>query len=579
MKRFEKDIKKNSAKLIESSLPEINELDKISIKPKTNKKLPLILAPMGVAFAAIAVVAIVLPIALRSEIRPITSSSHNSSSYDKNDYKPKLDTFNEVAYYAYFAYKQQDTNTKNNKEYTLRSKDIKAESPGTYVELRERFTDNYGREHRPIPLDLQITFSDFIFFEFDAQDSIFLDERVGNGHINGLVIQNSYLEQDMLILKNGEKYYSCLVYGGAPYRNGNRAYYQFSAHKSIEGFDYVTDDTNMRLVTLYFSGTNEGLREYETLSSIDIEGVEYPIDTNTVVYDESSIVCSIGEVREHFGLDAYLEISNIYGGMDQLVYDASAAQTSSFNLEEFEGTFLANQNSLYLGETKVLDLEGTSKIYASEINKDSHRDLVLDTIIEGEHTYAIYDIYHNRYLAKLAVSQIKKYDYDLQLDMIDNRLVIKWFEPGMTGDDYMLDYGFFAYKYKDGIGINWQNVLNIGQIRLKGVYEADGSTPVECVDNHYYVNTNAQYIIEMEVGGSLDNPYLYARPEHPIRYRNFVGNYKFTSNTIGWEQVSFNDGLYRYQMSFPTSGFSYYQVYFYRYNFDLFTAVDVRLEN
>ena len=592
---MEKEIKKNSLHQIESSLPEISSLDNIQTKLKKTRNFPILLAPIGAAVACIALAAILVPTIMRSGVAPSivpsslssgynSNSSHSSNNnnynekashfYNMNGYQPKCDTFNEVAYYSYLA-NNQESNTNTSKNTVLRPKYKKAEAPGTYVELRERFTDNYGREHRPIPLDLEITFSDFMFFEFDTEDNIFLDERVGNGHIKGLVIQNSYLEQDMLILNNGEKYYSCLVNRGAPYRNGNRAFFQFSAHKSIEGFDYVTDLTNKRFVTLYFSGTTEGIRELDTLSAIDVDGTEYPINTETFFYDSSSFVCTIGEIREHFGLDAFIEITNNYGGVDQLVFDASVPETANFSLDEFDETFRVTQNEVFLGDNKILDIDSTNKIYASEINKDSHRDLVFETVQDGERTFVIYDVYHNRLLYSEVVSTIK-FDYDFKLDMMDNHLIVKWLEPGMTSDEYVLDYGHFAYHASEGIGISWEDIYSIGWIELLGVYEADGVTPVECVDKHYCFTTENQYIIEMQIVTDVGNTCSFVRPEHPIRYKPMFANMKNT--TIGWEQVSVNKSTYRYQINFSTSGFSYYQVYFYHYYFELKAAVDYRLE-
>lgn len=592
MKRIKQEIKKNSQNLIESSLPEISSLDNIKIKPKKTRNFPILLAPIGAACACIALVAALVPTIIKSGTTPVvTSSSSNYGSsgsnsgytnsilsrlYDLDGTQPKCDDFGEAAYYSYLAYNQESNiNTKTN--YVLRSKNKKAEgTPGTYEELRERYTDNYGRLHRPIPLDFPITFSDFLFFEFDTQKSVFLDERIGNGHIKGVVIQNSYLEEDMIILKNGEKMYSCLRYGGAPYRQGKRAYFQFSANRVIEGFEYVTESANRRFITLYFSGTTEGERELDTLSAINVDGYEYPIAAENVFYDSSSIVCTIDEIREHFGLDAFVEVTPGYGGPDQLVYDASVPETANFTLDEFEETFRVTQNEVFLGDNKILDINGTNKIYASEINRDSHRDLVFESIKHNQRRFFIYDVYHNRFLYEQIVSTIK-YDYNFELDMKDNHLVVKWLEPGMTSDEYILDYGVFAYHGNEGIGISWNDELRIGWLNLKGVYQADGVTPVECVDEHYYFTKQTQFIIEMEVVVGEDNPLSFVREEHPIGYTPYrTGN--MPNETMGWEQVSVNASTYRYKVSFQESGFSYYTVYFYHYSFFLKAAVDVSVD-
>ena len=82
----------------------------------------------------------------------------------------------------------------------------------------------------------------------------------------------------------------------------------------------------------------------------------------------------------------------------------------------------------------------------------------------------------------------------------------------------------------------------------------------------------------MEIVTGEENPHLFVRPEHPIRYKPWrTGN--MPNETIGWEQVSVNDTTYRYQLNFSESGFSYYSIYFYHYNFELKAAVDNRLDN
>ena len=163
-----------------------------------------------------------------------------------------------------------------------------------------------------------------------------------------------------------------------------------------------------------------------------------------------------------------------------------------------------------------------------------------------------------------------------QLDMMNNRLIVKWLEPGMTSDEYVMDYGHFAYHASEGIGISWEDIYNIGWIELSGVYEADGVTPVECVSGHYYFTKETQYIIEMQIVTGEDSTYSFVRPEHPIRYKPMSNNMENT--TIGWEQVSVNESTYRYQINFSARGFCYYQVYFYHYYFELKAAVDYRIE-
>ena len=222
MKRIEKDIKKNSAKLIESSLPEIDALDSIPTKAKKTFKFPFYLIPAGVAACAAA--AIIIPLSLKvaaphSSIQPSNNTSYQQPStqlyhYDLDSYTPTLNNFNEVAYYSYSFYKAPNSNALHKRNQLLKINDeVEAETSETSSSSpsqRTAYTDYYGRLHYPIDLDRPITFSDFLFFEFDTVDNVFLEERIGNGHIYGLTLATDvFYDENIIILKNGDKYYSC----------------------------------------------------------------------------------------------------------------------------------------------------------------------------------------------------------------------------------------------------------------------------------------------------------------------------------------------------------------------------------
>ena len=67
MKKIEKEIKKKSTELIESSLPEISSLDNIQISPKqTKRNLPLFLVP----FAATLTIAVIMIPVLLKQVAP-----------------------------------------------------------------------------------------------------------------------------------------------------------------------------------------------------------------------------------------------------------------------------------------------------------------------------------------------------------------------------------------------------------------------------------------------------------------------------------------------------------------------------
>ena len=314
----------------------------------------------------------------------------------------------------------------------------------------EPYEDSYGRTHYPIPLNDPIYFSDFLYFEFDAEGSDFLAERVGNGHIKELIVTvDTFTEESMLVLKNGDAYYSCLTNGWVISDGGEgQACYQFSSHKTFEGFEIVKDFNNKREVLCYFDSSDN-----ESITTINVEGKTFNIDPESIYYDNATVVSTIGEIRQLFGLNPEFEVINNYGGPDQLVYDALVPETANFALDEFEGTFSVNEDKLYLDENELIELNGATKIYAAEINKDYHRDLVFESVVESERMFNIYDVFHNKYLYQKPVSEIGQYDY--YLDMRDNRLVVNLFD-----NDELLDYGYFGYHFdNDGINIAWQNLF------------------------------------------------------------------------------------------------------------------------
>ena len=608
MKKIEKEIKKNSQELIESSLPEIDKLDNIPIKAKANKKWPFVFAPLGAV--ALVLTAILVPtLVLRqgvpsslipgvsnppapisnsfvndnSGVNPISDDNNNSHpieqpvihtyNFDFKDYSPTFNDFNEIAYYSYIAYDEASnslTNNalKHNKVFTASNEDIDDQ------EERSRYIDAYGRTHYPIELADEYTFSNFLFFEFESSRSTFLEERIGNGHIHGLVIQLSvFNDEQMLILKNGEKYYSCLTNGAGNNGIDNSWRIEFSAHKTIEGFDVVKDVTNKRYVTL----TIDDMNDFNTLSSINVEGRTFSINPETVHYDNVTITCSVADIREQLALNPDYQVANSYGGNDIIVYDANEPENNTFTLDEFEGTFSVNDGIVTLDGEEVVTVGEVSKIYASEINKDFHRDLVFETTNKIRY-FGIFDVVNKKHLYYQSVTSIGEYDY--YLDMKDGRLVVKVLEPGMTDDSYMLDYGYFAYRGNNGISIAWQNLFELTNIRLSGVYEADGETPVPFLEAHYRFNSKTPYILEIKLNkwpGNKNPDYPNAN-EHPLVCApyDFVENMPNQNPTLTY--LSMKNGVYRYQISFEEKGYSYYSFTFYRYSFDLRAAVDEPLE-
>ena len=603
MKRIKQEIKKNSQDLIESSLPEISSLDNIQIKPKKTKNFPILLAPLGAACACIALVAILIPTLLKGNTGVVVPSSSNSksrrSTYSYNSdysssngggrtssipdnrphiydfkldgYQPTFNTFNEVAYYSYAAYNNGGNTAPN---YALRQRKPLEASIAQPEDREEPYEDSYGRTHYPIPLYNPIRFSDFLYFEFDAEGSDFLAERVGNGHIKALILTvNIRSTQRMLILKNGENYYSCLTNSGGPNGENDVAYYQFSAHKTLDGFEVIKDFNNMRSVVCYFNETGTYL-DLEALSTIEIEGTSFSVDRESIYYDNVMVVSTIGEIRQMFGLNPEFEVINTYGGPDQLIYDATIPETASFTLDEFEGIFRVNEDKLYLNENELIELNGATKVYAAEINKDSHRELVFESNVESQRMFNVYDVCHSKYLYQKAVMQTTANygpNYNYNLDMRDNRLVVN-----LIHDGEILDYGYFGYHFDNtGINVSWQNLYKLLSLSVKGLYEADGETRVSFLETHYRCSSNTPYILEIQLNKfTLTDDGVYPPTTHDISVApsEFISN--MPNRNLNMTFLSMTNGICRYQIQFSERGYSYYTLQFYRFSCYLRVAVD-----
>ena len=147
--------------------------------------------------------------------------------------------------------------------------------------------------------------------------------------------------EDMIVLKNGDKYFSCLTNGGGT------DYIEFSAHKTIEGFDLVKTQYQKRYTILYFRGNSIAQSGREALSEVVIEGQSISINPTTIFYDPSATAFYLSDFREFFGLSPEFEVVSQFDKEDSILYDASVSENTSFLMDEFQGTFSVNQNNLY----------------------------------------------------------------------------------------------------------------------------------------------------------------------------------------------------------------------------------------
>ena len=588
MNKIEKEIKDKSIHLIESSLPGIDSLDNIPEKPVMARTRRMIFVPIGAA--ALLIAAILIPSIIKCSSvsapvdNPITNptgktptnpTNPNDSGnptnpndgvnpsrckyvFDLESYKPTFENFNEVSYYSYLAYSKNEQNAPSKALYAPRFLSEENNDVEEVVEdNREPYTDYYGRYHYPLALDEVFTFSNFLYFEFETEGNKFLEERIGNGHIYGLTldVRGSFLEEGMIILKNNDKYYSCLTNGGGVNQLTHIQSTEFSSHKIIEGFDVIKDLANKRYITLYH-GVNESIYMVTPTeaTSIRIENDDFSIIEDSVYYDGITVSCSIGEIRQLFGLDPSFSLNELIIREDKLVYNTDEPETNTFVLEEFSEEFTVSNGDLYLGEDKLLSIDNATKIYVSDINKDSYRDIVFETYESSGRKFIIYDAYRNTYLYEKYESELVE-GFDYYLCMKDNRIAIKILQTGKTDDRYLIDYGIFIYGGSNGIEIEWINYYQLDSIALGNIYESDGQTPTETMLTYTHsFASNTTYYVDLYLKKDIysqNNEY----PEHddPI-----ICEYNDVNCTpcdfVTWNLVaSYGRGNYRYEISFSLS--------------------------
>ena len=288
--------KKEFFQKLDSELPEI---DGMFVTKKTPRQKPLIVTFFASSVAALATAAVVITaVNLNSPAKgtqekndPAATSRGGKGAYSRDpsrmggdEFKydftkggtPSFNSFPEVAYYSYLLSGKVSLTNKQNSHYTQYQ--------------RSNYVDEEGRDHYPIETEEPFTFSDFLFFEFTSTDMGFFQDKIGNGLIRGLSVQTNICSEMLLILKNGNTYYSCLTNGG-----GEREI-EFSSHKYIEGFEIIKDLRYFKIINLELSRNSD----YSSLSKINVDGFEYLINANSVHYMNTSVSGTIDDLKAFF---------------------------------------------------------------------------------------------------------------------------------------------------------------------------------------------------------------------------------------------------------------------------------------
>ena len=125
------------------------------------------------------------------------------------------------------------------------------------------------------------------------------------------------------------------------------------------------------------------------------------------------------------------------------------------------------------------------------------------------------------------------------------------------------------------VTIVWHSLSSITSLELNGVFEADGETPIEPEGKYYCFNSNTPYIIEIKLG-RISDPINTKFPslDHQVKCAPY-DTHRMPNESPSWTYLSMENGIYRYQISFSESGYSYYNFSLYIYSFEFDAAIDV----
>ena len=245
-----------------------------------------------------------------SSTNETVNKTFDISKYVGKDYNPTFESYSEVSFFSILAKDKNKANVKNRKIEKTKTETTKDE-----------YVDDKGRTHYPIEASI-FEFHNFLYFTFEATDNPFLEEKIGNGTISCLIVENNFGEQ-IVVLNNNGRYYSCVENGAmyeAPYVEPEgevkdkdkylenfRCFEEFSAHKYYENFDLVKDPHDEAKTRIIF---NYGLYKLnkEELTSVTFRNnntapITYTINEDSIYYDDSSVTFSLNEIKAMFGLE------------------------------------------------------------------------------------------------------------------------------------------------------------------------------------------------------------------------------------------------------------------------------------
>lgn len=425
------------------------------------------------------------------------------ASIDVSNYVSGDFSFPEFAYFAYYS----------------SASSLPAMAPlmaSNYVptpgeERPQPYYDEENNLHYSIGYKDFYTFDQFFYFEFDSSNSQFLEERIGNGTIQGFTVRTDVINghEYILILKNENRFYSCLTNGWGFTRNGAIDEFSFSAHKFIDGWEVIKTSNKVPLNIDFKAG-------YLTAQTIEIDHDLFNIKPESLYYVNAEISVSIDDVRSFIGL----EPEDIFDKEDLPVEVKPAVELSGNDLAEFtlsefgETSFVKDyyddgdetkisyihNNDRFILDDYYADPRHTS-IFAVDINFDGYRDLMyLGKTFKGSSYVIVYDM-HNNVKLKEAI-KYRAFDIWFELSNYTVKAYVYRYDDATNEEivyDHadIIDYGFGTNK----LNLSWNNMYLNEFMHAKDITDSNDISMKSDTESGYVYNlqANQTYYIKIRI--------------------------------------------------------------------------------
>lgn len=202
-------------------------------------------------------------------------------------YKPEsFRGFDNISQFAYNAYLARAYSREKNRVYNVGTTSYSDSSDYTF-DLDENGDGSTDFVGYPIYERNVCTFEHFTYFDFNADDCDFLEENIGLGKIQALIVEDSFFGEIMLVLKHGDNYFACAEVD----RSSNTS--SFGIYKHYNHFFMCKD---LKAKDYKIKVTYEGnYQNHTSITKIKFGNNEFTVIPESVVVDNSRIDITLEE--------------------------------------------------------------------------------------------------------------------------------------------------------------------------------------------------------------------------------------------------------------------------------------------